>query len=286
MAEFDESDGVSNEEKLQIAQHFLLSSPPGQFHEVLADVRKLLPEGLFEDPLAAGMARAYNTRTFKTVTSPSGNKVVLCTAGEVDPTHYFNSKSKKVFAIDHLTLVAADDSSLDFSYDTSKERERSSLQSALDSYVSEKYLCEDAAAGAFIQGGKILAVVTGERPNLRNFWSGKWTSTWSISFNGKDATMDGDIKVHAHYFEDGNVQLQTSKQLQGIKVTYSNETEFASKVVAAIQLAESNVQGGLEEMYSNMAEETFRAMRRIMPVKRTKMEWNINSVRMNRQVRK
>jgi hypothetical protein len=65
----------------------------------------------------------------------------------------------------------------------------------LDSYVSEKYLCEDAAAGAFIQGGKILAVVTGERPNLRNFWSGKWTSTWSISFNGKDATMDGDIKV-------------------------------------------------------------------------------------------
>jgi hypothetical protein len=39
-------------------------------------------------------------------------------------------------------------------------------------------------------------------------------------------------------------------------------------------------------MYSNMAEETFRAMRRIMPVKRTKMEWNINSVRMNRQVRK
>lgn len=89
------------------------------------DVRKLLPEGLLEDPLAAGMARAYNTRTFKTVTSPSGNKVtiysqlcmyyllyysfkvVLCTAGEVDPTHYFNSKSKKVFAIDHLTLVLA-----------------------------------------------------------------------------------------------------------------------------------------------------------------------------------
>ena len=41
MAEFDD---VSNEERLQIAQHFLLSSPPGQFHEVLKDVQLLLPE--------------------------------------------------------------------------------------------------------------------------------------------------------------------------------------------------------------------------------------------------
>lgn len=27
---------ISNEEKLQIAQHYLLSSPPGQFSEVLS----------------------------------------------------------------------------------------------------------------------------------------------------------------------------------------------------------------------------------------------------------
>ena len=38
MAEFEEEEGVSNEEKLQIAQHFLLSSPPGQFHEVLTGI--------------------------------------------------------------------------------------------------------------------------------------------------------------------------------------------------------------------------------------------------------
>lgn len=42
-----------------------------------ADIRKILPAGLLEDPLAAGMARAYNTRTFKVVVSPSGNKVII-----------------------------------------------------------------------------------------------------------------------------------------------------------------------------------------------------------------
>ena len=36
MAEEEFYEEVSDEEKLQIAQHFLLSSPPGQFGEVLA----------------------------------------------------------------------------------------------------------------------------------------------------------------------------------------------------------------------------------------------------------
>jgi hypothetical protein len=52
------------------------------------------------------------------------------------------------------------------------------------------------------------------------------------------------------------------------------------------QTQESVLQGGLEDMYSNMNNETFRSMRRIMPITRTKMEWNVNAVRMVRQVRK
>ncbi len=53
-----------------------------------------------------------------------------------------------------------------------------------------------------------------------------------------------------------------------------------------LQAQESVLQNGLEDMYSNMNNETFRSMRRIMPITRTKMEWNVNAVRMVRQVRK
>lgn len=52
------------------------------------------------------------------------------------------------------------------------------------------------------------------------------------------------------------------------------------------QTQESILQSGLEDMYTNMSTETFRSMRRLMPITRTKMEWNVNSVRMVRQVRK
>ena len=46
------------------------------------------------------------------------------------------------------------------------------------------------------------------------------------------------------------------------------------------------MQSGLEEMYTTMNNETLRSMRRIMPITRTKMEWNVNAVRMVKQVRK
>mmetsp|Transcript_34180 Transcript_34180/g.74529 ORF Transcript_34180/g.74529 Transcript_34180/m.74529 type:complete len:287 (-) Transcript_34180:152-1012(-) len=283
--EENEVDEVTDEERQQIAQHFLLSSPPGQFHEVLSDVKKLLPEGLIGEPLAAGIARAFNSKTNKVVTTPGGAKVPICAAGELDPTRYVDPKSGQSYALDHLSLKTVEDSTPS-NQDASLENERAALQSALDAYVVSRFVCEDAAGGAYAKDGKIVAVVSGERPNLRNFWSGRWGSTWTIQLSGGQATISGDMKVHAHYFEDGNVQLQTSKPIPATTIPYSSEAEFAEQVIARISAAEGELQTALEEMYASMNEETFRAMRRIMPVKRTKMEWNVNAVRMNKQVRK
>lgn len=58
-----------------------------------------------------------------------------------------------------------------------------------------RFVCEDAAGGAYAKDGKIVAVVSGERPNLRNFWSGRWGSTWTIQLSGGQATISGDMKV-------------------------------------------------------------------------------------------
>lgn len=104
MAEFEAN--KEREEALKICQHFLLSSPPGQFHEVLTDVRKLISEGVMSEALETGIARVYNTKNGKVVTAPSGAKVALATAGEVDATHYVDSTTGSVFAIDHLTIVS------------------------------------------------------------------------------------------------------------------------------------------------------------------------------------
>lgn len=122
-----------------------------------------------------------------------------------------------------------------------------------------------------------------------------------------------------HYFEDGNLQLQTSKTVAPITIACPPraEADVVEQVIIFIQVTtsvfvfsikrqpfdplcvccfvlcllyvqseESALQSSLDDMYTNMNQETFRSMRRLMPITRTKMEWNVNSVRMVKQVRK
>ena len=306
MAEFDE---VSNEEKLQIAQHFLLSSPPGQFHEILTDVKKLLPDDLLTEQLATGIAHSYNIKTCKVVTAPSGSKTVLCPASEIDATHYIDPTTGAPFGIDHLTLISttsADDECTIPSSSPNVEHRRVQLQDAIKLYLTEAYPSEESGAAVCIQhGNKLVVTMTGERTNLRNFWSGRITSTWIIESsttdgqiidlsslsltesNKIDVSIVGDMKIHAHYFEDGNVQLQSHKQFPAKNVTILHpDTDFGTPIVSHIRNCETTLEQGLSDMYVNMNEETFKQMRRLMPVTRNKMEWNINAVKMVRQIRK
>lgn len=117
----------------------------------------------------------------------------------------------------------------------------------------------------------------------------------------------GAEQIHAHYFEDGNVQLQTNKAVPEAPLSGSNHADaivayinvsarrmsmlyfFVSSVLKCftyIQTAESAVRLGLEEIFDNLNVDTLRAMRRTMTVTRTKMEWNLNWARIHKTVKK
>ena len=115
--------------------------------------------------------------------------------------------------------------------------------------------------------GVLHVVIYGERLNLRNFWSGSWLSVWEI----KDKELSGTIKVcppcplipacfsppislihflkplqlRAHYFEEGNVQMQTTKTLPPTPLPPTNDKTMAAvAAVDVIQEAEATVQVG------------------------------------------
>jgi len=288
MAEFEEGyEEISVEEKLQITQHYLLSSPPGQFQEVLADIRKIIPADILPDSLAGGIARVSNLKNAKVVTAPSGKKVVLTQAGEVDATHYLCPHTGTIFAVDHLTLTTSEAAATPSNEFEANEVMRGALQNAVNSYIISNYPCEASAAGVFTKDSDTYSVViAGEKTSLKNFWSGRWSSSWTVNVADSSCTISGDIKVHIHYFEDGNLQLQSSKSVAAATLQFSSEADLGQKIVKHLQTEETALQNALEEMYSNMSNETFRSMRRLMPITRTKMEWNVNAVRMVRQVRK
>lgn len=257
-----------------------------------------------------------------------------------------------------------EETSLPFNQSQSLEIIRVAIQEALTKYIKIAYPAEQSAAGVFTKDEQITIVISGEKTNLRNFWSGRWTSSWNLSINDGSAELTGDLKVNlirlciitfsiifhpfdlsAFFLNREHTQMADFNVIWSQTYSYTSTTSrmaiFNYKEVRAflrqlfpillklnwvkrsllqfrysnreyngfnfclarnicssllkflfvlyfnhIKAYENTLQSSLEEMYTSMNEETLKAMRRIMPITRTKMEWNVNAVRMVRQVRK
>jgi hypothetical protein len=93
-----------------------------------------------------------------------------------------------------------------------------------------------AAGGAYHKDGGIFIVIAGERSNLKSFWSGKFQSQWNVTVDGSTARLSGESKIHVHYFEDGNLQMQTSKSFPAETLNWKNEVELADAIFTRIQV--------------------------------------------------
>ncbi|CAN0028857.1 unnamed protein product, partial [Hapterophycus canaliculatus] len=143
--------------------------------------------------------------------------------------------------------------------------QRKTLQDELEAYRSGHFsVAEKSAACVFAKdgGGGLVAYVSARKYNLRNWWSGTWSGRYTITVGGGSAEVCGVITVRGHYFEDGNIQLQTSKEVGEKTVTFTSPNSLAEAVVAFIEKSESALHEGLEEMYDQMPSVTLRCVDR------------------------
>ena len=75
--------------------------------------------------------------------------------------------------------------------------------------------------------------------------------------------------MDVHYYEDGNVRMNTSK-----KIEIDSGSGSADSLVREIAKAENKYQEELNRAFTALAEGSFKGLRRQLPVTRQRVEWD------------
>uniref|UniRef100_A0A0N5APY4 F-actin-capping protein subunit alpha n=1 Tax=Syphacia muris TaxID=451379 RepID=A0A0N5APY4_9BILA len=267
---------ITEAEKIRIASNFLLSAPPGEFNEVFNDVRMLLNDDtLLKEGCAAAFAE-YNKEQFMPVKLEGVEKQTLITKYNERPGgKFFDPKSKNTFAYSHLRKEATDLQSESVE-DKSTELWRKALQEEADKYIDSHYEGTGIAA-IFVNDSTLTLCIESHRFQPKNFWNGRWRSQYVLPVgDGISGTqqLKGIIKVQVHYYEDGNVQLVSTKEVNAKVQISADYAQTAKEIFKVILLEESAYQDAVQENYQQMSNTTFKALRRQLPVTGAKFDWN------------
>ncbi|KAG0316754.1 F-actin-capping protein, partial [Dissophora globulifera] len=199
-----------------------------------------------------------------------GEEVLVSKHGQIDSDHFLHPKTNKVFKLDHFRQIASDPE--DHTVDEEMEELRKVVEKDVEDYVGDRY-AEGVLAVYGAQGVITIAIVH-NKYSPSNFWNGRWRSVWTL--DTATGEVKGSLKCKVHYYEDGNVQLETSKEVEDKLSKSSSEPHkvISKALVDLVSAAEHKYQEALNESYHDLAETTFNGLRRALPYTRTKLDWN------------
>eukprot|EP00455_Lapot_gusevi_P031647 TRINITY_DN343_c0_g1_i6.p1 TRINITY_DN343_c0_g1~~TRINITY_DN343_c0_g1_i6.p1 ORF type:complete len:307 (-),score=107.31 TRINITY_DN343_c0_g1_i6:235-1095(-) len=276
-----EYEEATPEEKLRIATHFVLSSPPGQLRDVVNDVKVIVNDNqLLSGPVLEKMLAQYNTGNLF-FSKWEGENVLVSEAAEVGPSTYWDPRRNRAYRFDHVEQKFVEEAPNRQQLDPQIERYRVAIETAVQGYLENYFTPSKFAFGVYANNdGLVTICISGKNVNLGSFWAGAWRSVYLVNVSAAGPTeVRGSIKLNVHYFEDANVQLNTSFDREG-NIRVEDPEATARAVSSAIERLESDFHRNLEEFYVNMNQNTFKAMRRFMSVIRKPMEWNSNAHRL------
>jgi capping protein alpha len=265
--------------KLNIANYFIMSSPTGEVHDVLLDVAKLVNDpGVLSDAAIRKIMREYNHEQLQPAKTPAGHMLIASQYGFQGDDKYVDPSTGKIYKFDQRKHVFSDDSDGKSSLNAEVNSYRTAIEKAMVDYLAGQYKQDKCVVTVYgADDGTITVCLSARNVHLAAFWSGGWRSIFSFNCKTKgQCDSKCNTKVSVHYFEDGNVQLHAAIE-KNVKIAVADPESTASGLVKAISRMETDYQASLEEMYVQMHDTTFKAMRRFLPITKQPMTWNVNA---------
>ncbi|KAJ3306482.1 F-actin-capping protein [Kappamyces sp. JEL0829] len=241
---------------------FLLQSPPGQINDVYNDLIALttVDKSLFQ---------AYNLLQNIPISLANGEKLVLGPDATFVEGEGMLAWKGSLYQIDHIKLegVALEGQSSDWVSDTTRQeltvwtwvweeacmalRDHGTLVSKVSEYTENYY--PTGASSVYKTADGYAIYIVGNSYNPSNFWYAR-------------------ARLMVHYYEDGNVQLNSTKEFAANDLP-KDAHDLAATVIKIIQKSDAMFQTAINNSFADSGVSTFKNLRRALPVTRTKIEW-------------
>jgi len=282
-------EAISDTEKARIASEFLMHAPPGEFNEVFNDVRILVNNDKLIKENCSETFSQYDKDQMHTVSlEGQEDKCLITQHNNVEANVFHDPNSQKSFKYDHLKKT------------TSELKEHSSvenppLRKVLDEKIREmvgKQYGASGSCGVYYKGAPednptYVICIENHKFQPANMWNGRWRSEYTVTVQGGsgggEAMVEGFVKVQIHYFEDGNIQLVSKRDVRPQYIAHSLNNAgdssaealetLAKNVAAKILSVENEYQKAVTENYATMSDTTFKALRRQLPITRALISW-------------
>jgi len=228
--------------------------------------------------LAPTTFKQYNTDQMLKAKGHGSGEVLISKYGEVSNNEYLDPASKQIVTFDHIKQEITGTKSAGSRMDSDVEPFRKAFEAQATEYVKDHY----EGGGCAVYGSKsgdgqfvITFCISAALFNPNNFYNGRWRSVWTCSFRqgGGNVDLKGNFRINVHYYEDGNVQLNTNTN-KTRQVTGSDPNSIAAAAIKTINAVEGEFHAALDNSYKTMSDTTFKALRRALPVTRVKVDWH------------
>ncbi|KAJ5205150.1 WASH complex F-actin capping protein alpha subunit [Penicillium cf. griseofulvum] len=252
---------------VELASSFIEGAPPGELADVVADVQALTSDGEDIIPSLLPAFKRYNETQLATVKLPgSSQEVIVSQFNELEDNRYFDPESQTSFEVNHTTQTAS--AAQSYPLESENADLIKSLLKSFGAHAREHY--PNCSYGIYpIENDSAVAIVlVSNRYSPNNFWNGRFRAIYQLPVSSSSSTLTGNIHVDVHYYEDGNVALNTTKP-----INISIPSVSAESIVSRIATAERDYQEALNRAFVQTSEGVFKGLRRQLPITRQKVEW-------------